>query len=481
MRYLRQFVVLTLVIVMLRSMYPQHSAYAQEFSREDAQARLQQVTEFYRTQLGYKGAYLWRYAADLSAQEGEGSATRTSGWTQPPGTPAVGTAWLQAWRLTDDRQCLEAAIEAAHALVQAQLVSGGWSDHFDLAEPGRQRYRYRTSGDTAGERNLTTFDDNKTQSSLMLLMHVDEALNFQDAVIHEATQYALQHILAAQYPNGAWPQQFSEPPNAQDYPVKKADFPESWSRTYPKQKYTGYYTLNDNNMSRIVEMLLEASRIYKVEDYRTAAIRTGDFFLLAQLPEPQPGWAQQYNNQMHPAWARKFEPPAVTGGESQSVMETLLLLYSATGERRFLDCLPKALAYYRKSELPDGQLARFYELQTNRPLYFTKDYELTYSDADVPTHYAFKVSSKLDRLERAYQAALKAPVSQPQREAPGSERVKFSEKLQRDAAKVAEALDQRGAWVESGRMRHQTETLPVIDMRTFIKNLEVLARYAGSR
>lgn len=183
--------------------------------------------------------------------------------------------------------------------------------------------------------------------------------------------------------------------------MKKADFPESWSRTYPKQKYSGYYTLNDNNMSRLVEMLLEASRICKVEDYRLAAIRTGDFFLLEQLPEPQPGWAQQYNSQMHPAWARKFEPPAVTGGESQSVRETLLLLYSATAERRFIDCLPKALAYYRKSALPDGQLTRFWELQTNRPLDFTKDDELTYSDADVPIHYAFKVSSKLEHLKRA--------------------------------------------------------------------------------
>lgn len=480
MQNLLPFVMYQLIIVTLLNVCTDAATYAQEFSREDAQAKLRQVADFYRTQVGYKGAYLWRYAADLSAQEGEGQATRTSGWTQPPGTPAVGAAWLKAWRLTDDRRYLEAGIEAAHALVQAQLVSGGWSDHFDLEEPGRLRYRYRTSGAAAGERNRSTFDDNKTQSALMLLMHVDEALEFQDAAIHEAVQYALKNILAAQYPNGAWPQQFSEPPNADDYPVLPASFPESWSRTFPKQKYTGYYTLNDNNMSKIIEMLLEASRIYEIEDYRASAMRTGDFFLLAQLPEPQPGWAQQYNQQMHPAWARKFEPPAVTGGESQSVMETLLLLYSVTAERRFIDCLPKALAYYRKSELPDGQLARFYEMHTNRPLYFTKEYELTYSDADMPTHYAFKVSSKLDRLERDFKAALKAEAPVQKRKAAQSQRMKNSSKLQRDAARVAGALDSRGAWVEVGKMRHQPNALPVIDLRTFIKNLEVLARYAGS-
>ena len=38
------------------------------------------------------------------------------------------------------------------------------------------------------------------------------------------------------------------------------------------------------------------------------AERAGDFILAAQMPEPQPAWAQQYDAAMHPAWARKFEP-----------------------------------------------------------------------------------------------------------------------------------------------------------------------------
>ena len=32
--------------------------------------------------------------------------------------------------------------------------------------------------------------------------------------------------------------------------------------------------------------------------------------------------------------------------------------------------VPRAIQYFRKSQLKDGRLARFYELQTNRPLYF---------------------------------------------------------------------------------------------------------------
>src|SRR5690606_27390840 len=144
------------------------------------------------------------------------------------------------------------------------------------------------------------------------------------------------------------------------------------------------------------ETMLLAWDIYGDERYLQAAKRGGDFFLLAQLPEPQPGWAQQYDHDMHPAWARKFEPPAVTGGESQGVMQTLMLLYRRTGDDRYLKPIPRAIAYYRSSLLPDGRLARFYELKTNRPLYFTKDYQLTYDDGDMPTHYGFKSTSRLD-------------------------------------------------------------------------------------
>ena len=198
-------------------------------------------------------------------------------------------------------------------------------------------------------------------------MRVDEALEFRDAKIHEAAEYALKHMLAVQYPNGAWPQQFVEPPNSDEFPVKQARYPERWSRTYPKRDYRDYYTLNDNNMSHIIEMFMEAKRIYGRDDCYLAGVRTGEFYLRAQMPQPQPGWAQQYNQNMEPAWARKFEPPAVTGGEAQSVLRDLLKLYRYTADKRFLEPVPQALDYYEQSKLTDGRLARFYELKSNRP------------------------------------------------------------------------------------------------------------------
>lgn len=449
-------------------------------AKNEAAAALQKVVKFYRSHVGYQGAYLWKYSSDLNHHEGEEVATRTSGWTQPPGTPAVGEAYLNAWRLSGHQGCLDAAIETADALVNSQLKSGGWSSGFDLGKAGRSKYAYRVDGDQSGRNNQTTFDDNKSQSALLLLMHVDEALNFNQARIHEAVEYAISRMLAAQYPNGAWPQQYSEAPVAAEYPVKAAAYPESWPRIFPRERYTCYYTLNDNNMSDMVDVLFEAERIYQREDCRQAAIRTGEFFLLAQLPEPQPGWAQQYNAQMEPVWARKFEPAAVTGGEAQAVMKSLLKIYQFTEQQRFLQPIPEALSYYRRSLLPDGQLARFYELHTNRPLYFTKDYQLTYSDKDMPTHYGFQVKSGLDSIARQYEKLVAVEGSKTKPTFRFVVPVKFSNSILKDAQGVIAELDSRGAWLSQGKMKHSSDQLEVIEMRTFIRKLPRLARLAGA-
>ena len=85
------------------------------------------------------------------------------------------------------------------------------------------------------------------------------------------------------------------------------------------------------------------------------------------MPAPQPGWAAAIRCEHASDVGRKFEPAAITGGESQGVMQTLLLLYRRNGDKKYLEPLPRALDYYRDSLLPDGRLARFYELKTNKP------------------------------------------------------------------------------------------------------------------
>jgi hypothetical protein len=469
---------------------------AADLSASDGQAAMQKAVSFFREKVSASGGYLWQYSGDLSEREGEQQASATQAWTQPPGTPYVGESLLEAYLVSQEDYLLEAARDAGHALARGQLVSGGWDYRIEFDPKERSRWAYRVDQAASGQplseaqervlrkaRNVTTLDDDTTQAALRFLMKLDIVLKQKDKQIHESVEYALEALLIAQYPNGAWPQRYSEFPNPKEYPVKKASYPKSWPREYPREDYRSYYTFNDNTLADVIDTMFLAGQLYDDARYHATARKAGDFILLAQMPEPQPAWAQQYNAEMHPAWARRFEPNAVTGGESQGVIRVLLTLHRHTHDDKYLFPIGKALDYLEKSKLPNGQLARFYELKTNRPLYFTKDYVLTYDDSDMPTHYGFKVGSKLDRLRAAYQTALKAP--------PGGGRIwktlrsppKPNASLNQDARELVAALDSRGAWLETGELRatgNDDRERKIITTRTFATNLRTLSRFVGS-
>jgi len=493
--------------------------------RESARAALRKAVEFYRTKVATQGGYHFAYAEDLSYGRSEMSEGPTRVEVQRDGTPLVGMAYMDAYDATRDSYYLEAAKDVARALVRGQYCSGGWDYFIEFDPQKRTQFPYRADGACNGSTSTrperqTTLDDNITQAAMRLLMRVDRDLGFKDAPIHEAALFALDSLMKAQYPNGAWPQRFSRFPEPNAFPVKQASYSESWSRTWPGPNYTAHYTFNDNSIVDMIDAMLEAARIYKEPRYVAAAEKGGAFILLAQMPEPQPGWAQQYDRDMHPAWARRFEPPSMTGGESQSVMRALLLLYRETGQRKYLEPLPRALEYYRRSVLPPVDspseirrrvcpnttpcLARFAELKTNRPLYITKGtrvtaldqgttnvdgYELSYSDASVITHYAVLVSgAALAEIEQEYRevqkgdpASLKRPDKlrglspwsgsrSPVGSGVDSDRGRAVELETRVRAAI-DAMDPRGAWVEEGSIGKASRLVSVFAAKEMVVTL----------
>ncbi|HEY0073057.1 MAG TPA: hypothetical protein VGB77_03070, partial [Abditibacteriaceae bacterium] len=327
--------------------------------------------------------------------------------------------------------------------------------------------------------NLSTYDDDVTFAALRFLMRLDSALKFADVEIHDAALYGLQALLGTQFPNGAWATNFDRfpttPPDEKSYPLLRAGFPETWPRNWPKD-FTGCYATNDELMSRAIDTLLLAHTVYKEPKYLDAARRAGDFLLLAQLPEPQPIWAQQYNAQMQPVWSRAFEPTALTSRESQGIMRSLITLYRATSDRKYLEPIPRALAYLRRSLRADGKLARFYEIRTNKPLYFSRGpngqgHVLTYSDENLASNYGFIIAPAIDAIEAEYQAALKGEnLTMPP--APGKNQIQ----------KIMAAMDARGAWTEAGTIRDaqgrkQSPQGGVIRSQIFIENVRALCAY----
>ncbi len=445
---------------------------------------LKRAVEFFHGKVAVHGGYVYRYSEDLAKREGEGKVETEKVWVQPPGTPSVGMAYLEAYELVGEEYLLKGARDAAECLIQGQLRTGGWRESIEFDPAERKKFAYRVEKERERQNNHTTFDDDKTQSAIRLLMRLDQVLKFKDEKLHEPSLFAIDSVVKAQFPNGAWGQGYDSFPIPADYPVKPASYPESWSRTYPGGKYWYFYTLNDNAMADTIDALLLAGKIYGEPKYRRTALKGGEFLILAQMPEPQPAWAQQYDFDMHPCWARKFEPASITGGESQGAIRILTRLFVETGDRKFLAPIPKALDYLERSRLPNGQIARFYELQTNKPLYFTKTYELTYDDSDLPTHYGFKQDGKLDQLRREYESATKLTEKElvARRDSKPS-RPKSSKGLEAQVKKLIDSLDNRGAWVEDGQLRYHGKSDPtrrVIDSSTFIRNIGTLSRYLAA-
>jgi hypothetical protein len=453
-------------------------------STEEARTALQRATAFFHKQIASHGGYVYQYSADLSLREGEGETTPETVWVQPPGTPSVGLAYLEAFERTGEPSLLEAAKDAADCLIKGQLLSGAWNASIEFEPTARAKHAYRVEPLRKRARNWSTFDDDKSQSALRFLMRLDRALKFEDERLHECVTFALNSVLTAQFPNGGWPQGYEAPVGDAIPPDLRASIPNDWARTYPGGDYWVFPTTNDNAHVDTMETLFRAAVIYDDARYREAALRGAEFLLKAQLPEPQPAWAQQYNFQMEPCWARKFEPPAISGGESQSILSALLLCYVETGDRKFLDPIPRALNYLEKSALPDGRLSRFYELGTNRPLFFTREYQLTFDDSDLPTHYSFKVTNRTESIRRRFSQI--SAFDDRKRE---SERAKLWDRRETpkkinpdEVRRIVDSLDERGAWVERGDLKHHRNQkgIQLISSATFATNLDTLSRFVSS-
>jgi hypothetical protein len=491
-------------------------------TKQEVRAAMRKAAEFYATKVGTEAGYHPAYTVDLSP----GRSSKKHRWkisgrgpqTVTQATPAVGMAFLEAWEASGDRYFLKAAQSAAHGMLKGQMCSGGWDERVTELDPAkRKNYRFRADGscpDTdvwvcdwyepnqTGDkqveprRNMTNMDNNITQSVVRMLMRVDRALSFEDRDLHEAALHALDCLVLAQYAIGAWPRNYEKLGDPDRFAVMPASYPDTWSRAWTRPAFYSYYNINDDCTLNVMDVMLEAARIYDEPRYMASAEKAGVFILLAQMPDPQPAWAQQYNPQMHPSWARSMEPPAISGRESLSVLHALLALYRETGKKRYLEPIPRALEYLKKSAFErNGRrvLARFYELKTNRPLYITPGSpsvrKITYSAERIKRGYSFFASAEpLEQIAEQYRQLLAAKPEDIRRPEKLMSLKPFVHRspppVSRDelAAKVHSAissLDERGAWLEP-YVAGRSTTLPVqrrITSGTFARNMKFLSSY----
>ena len=344
---------LTLLLIALVSTF----APAEETppSRETVLSVMREATDFMFDTLANRGGFVWFYTMDLEPY-GELKARPSMIWVEPPGTPSVGLVLLESYAATKDNYYLDRATQVAEALAQGQHPSGGWNYFIDFDPEGLPAYYESFFSKCWGwqeflkPRSNCTFDDYSTTEATRFFLRLHAVTKAKD---HQAVLVkALDHILRAQYPDGAWPQRF---------PDAEADHDYSAARTF-----------NDEVTYDCILLLLEAHERLGEARYRAAALEGMNFYLRAQLPAPQAGWAQQYGADLKPVWGRPFEIATVCSTQTIENILHLFTFFTITGDAKYLAPVPAALDWLESARIPDAKgytHTGFYEMGTNRPLY----------------------------------------------------------------------------------------------------------------
>jgi len=422
-----------------------------------AEDALERGIDFFHS-IAIEGGYGYYYSLDLQTRWGEGPPMddRTIE-VQPPGTPSVGMSFLHAYEVLPDPLFLEAANDAASALIRGQNDLGGWDHKIHFDQP---------RGDEV------SFDDDQTQSAIRFLMTLDQVVD--DPVLHKAVERSLSMMLDAQMEHGGWPHK------------------------YPRQRnYHDFATYNDHGIADCLSVMLAAHRHYDRDEFLESVRKTGWFIILSQLPPPQPGWAQQYNDFLQPAWARTFEPPAVCPLVTIQNVQVLMDLFAQFGNEDYLEPIPDALDWLEESRLPNGLWARFIEIGTGRALYYDRGRFRVDSTDELSlerrTGYGYesdlseRIRNGEKRFDHIRETGVDPYIYRPIAEMTSEEIAEKLNAIRPEVVAVIDSLDKHGRWIVKGdrykvyepgkRWDGQYEVSDRLSSALFNHHIEILCDY----
>jgi pectate lyase len=268
-----------------------------------------------------------------------------------------------------------------------QSDPGSWPKNQDTTRAAFTGERSKLSG---------TFDNRATTDELRFLARACRATG--DGKCRTALLTGIDHILAAQYPTGGWPQVFP-----------------------PGKGYAKHITFNDGCMIRLLEFLREVTTADEFKfidvprrDAAAKAIGRGiDCIVKCQVivrGTPTVWCAQHDEITLAPAAARNYELVSLSGSESAGILAFLMSLEKPSPE--VIRAVNAGAAWFESSKIEGIRVvktgddrevaqdasapplwARFYQIETNRPIFCGRDgvmrYELAEIDAERRNGYAW--------------------------------------------------------------------------------------------
>jgi len=282
----------------------------------------------------------------------------------------------------------------AAIVVSFQTPAGGWSKNLNMADHERRKgehfaannlSKYLAPGDFDTPHDISwnyvgTLDNDATTTQLRFLARVAAAVGEKEGAPFRASFVrGIRYLLAAQYPNGGWPQV---------WPLEGG--------------YHDAITFNDGAIGeaiRVLSSVAEGKGDYAFtsadlrKDAAAAVQRAIDCILQSQIVDRGvlTVWGQQHDPlTLQPVAARNYEPAALCSAESAGIVQFLMALPHP--DARVGKAVDAAVAWFRKTAIPDHKYsrgpdgghfdpqpgapllwARYYELGTERPIFGDRD------------------------------------------------------------------------------------------------------------
>ncbi|MBB4634008.1 pectate lyase [Longimicrobium terrae] len=263
----------------------------------------------------------------------------------------------------------------ANAIASYQTPNGGWSKHINFTAGPRRPGQSYAPGESW--HYVGTFDNGATTTHLRFLARVMAA---NGSSVHRAAYLrGVDYVLAAQFPNGCWPQV---------YPLEGG--------------YHDAATFNDDAMLRILRFLGEVADGQPgfvpsaTRERARHAVALGTECILASqviVDGRRTGWGAQHDPlTLAPIGARRYEHASLSGKEGAAIFRWLMEMERPyervqTAVRGAAAWLREQMlwGYTRQPGRPPvvtpgaGPLwARFYEVGTNRPIFSNRDGVIRY-------------------------------------------------------------------------------------------------------
>ncbi len=291
----------------------------------------------------------------------------------PKAVLASSPDWDSVFKNSDTWFGSSDGIKLADSIVQYQLSDGGWRKDMTVSDTGSW--------------GKSTIDNDTTTSQIIVLAKTYKQTN--NSKYLTSCQKGIDLLLNGQYANGGWPQIFSD-----------------------AGTYHAHITYNDNAMIHVMNLLTSVANktgdFTFVDSNRASragtAIQKGiQCFLNTQITvnSVKTAWCQQHDeNTLKPTTGRAYELPSNSASESVGIVNYLKTIINPSTE--ITNAINSAIAWMAKVQINGIKVvttdddryivndstagpiwARFYEINTNKPMFVDRDGSIHYQMSEL--------------------------------------------------------------------------------------------------